>query len=205
MTTPKVRGISPNTFERLIIDSGAIYKNFVDKSHLGTFVGATRGGNVFKVETEIRTMPIDGALGAVKGADRITGVVATINANFLEITKELLALSQPGADIDAIGSTHNKISRDRDIANSDYISSLAIVGNVSGSGEPVICVIKNALSDGKLDVSFVDKEEGAPTVTFMAHFSVDDLLTEPWEIHWPICSSSSSSTSSSASSSASAS
>jgi hypothetical protein len=201
----KQTGISHDTYKRLMIDSGAVYKNFVNASNLGTLIGATRGGNVFKVESDIREMPVDGAHGPVKGSKRLLGVKASIEANFIELTKEIIQFGLPGSDLDAVSTTHNKATRDREITGSDYISSIAIVGNVTGSTNYVICVIKNAMSDGKFDMSFKDKEEGVIKANFEAHFDVDDLTTEPWEIHWPVISSASTSTSSSASSSASAS
>jgi hypothetical protein len=146
-------------------------------------------------------MEFDGVPGPMIGGERVVGINATISAAFVEISKELLALAQPGSDIDAVGATHNKISRDRDITAADYLGNLAIVGNVSGSSEYVICVIKNALSDGKLEISMADKDESAPKLTFKAHYDISDLNTEPWAIYYPIVGSASASSSSSASAS----
>jgi hypothetical protein len=198
-------GVRADTYKRIIIDSGAVYKNFVSVSSLGTLIGATRGGNVFKVETEQRLMEVDGAHGPVKGGKRNTNIVVTLTANFIEITKELLAMTQPGSSTTAVGTTHNKITRTADILAADYVTNVAIVGNVTGTTEYVVCVVKNTLADGSLEVSFTDKDEGVIAANFIGHFDPDALDTEPWDIYWPIVSSSSSSSSSSASSSASAS
>lgn len=194
-------GVRSDTYKRIMIDSGAVYKNFVSVSSLGTLIGATRGGNVFKVETEQRLMEVDGAHGPVKGGKRNVGVVVTLEAKFIEITKELLLMTEPGSVETAVGATHNKITRTADILAADYIGNIAIVGNVTGTSAYVVCVLKNGLGDGKLEMGFTDKDEGSIPVTFTGHFDPDALDVEPWDVYWPIVSSSSSSSSSSASAS----
>jgi len=181
-------GITSSTTQRLFIDAGAVYKNYGESGE--TLLGATRGGNQFKIETEIRTMEFDGAHGPVKGAERIVGHIATITANFVEITEEVLLLSLPGATAadypDTPSKTHDLITRAADIASGDYITNIAIVGkNTQSSTNDVICVVENALSDGNLELGFTDKDESVMTVTFKAHFDAADLTTEPWKIYNP--------------------
>jgi hypothetical protein len=181
-------GITAETYERLVIDAGAVYKDFVDMDNFGTLLGATRGGSVFAVETEIRDMPVDGAKGPVKGGQRITKVVATLEANFIESTTEIFKRALPGASATSyptVTPTHDEIKRTLEISSADYLTNVVIVGQVSGSAEPVVLMLKNAMSDGKLNMSLVDNDETANKVKFTGHFDPDSLTDEPWRIYQP--------------------
>lgn len=90
-------GVSTDSADRLLIDAGAIYFNFIDADSPGTLLGATRGGNSFELARTIRRMEADGAKGPVKGLRRIEEVVATIKANMLELTAENLRRAIAGA------------------------------------------------------------------------------------------------------------
>ena len=90
-------GISTDTPDRLLIDSGAVYLGFHDADSPGTLLGATRGGNSFELTRTIRRIDPDGARGPVKGFRRIEEVVAVIKANMLELTAENLRRAIAGA------------------------------------------------------------------------------------------------------------
>jgi len=187
----KKHGVTANTFTRFVIDSGAVYKNWGEAGE--ALIGATRGGNSFKIETEQRQMEVDGSIGDVKGDKRIIRVTATITANFVELSKALFLLANPGAtaaDYPATeGKTHDLITRARDILTSDYVTNVAIVGNSTYSATGYIIVkLANALADGNLELGFTDREESVIPVTFKAHFDPASLGTEPWSIYNPILS-----------------
>jgi len=181
-------GVTTNTEKRLVVDSGAVYKNYGEAGE--ALLGATRGGNVFTVEQEIREMPVDGAKGMVKGFRRITKVNAIIVANFVEMSKEILQLCLVGSDIadypSTPGKTHDQITRALEIALGDYLTNIAIVGEVTGNDTyPVVCIIKNALGDGNCEIAHTDNDESVLGITFKAHFDSADLDDEPWEIRFP--------------------
>jgi hypothetical protein len=182
-------GVTASSFTRFIIDAGAVYKNYGESGE--TLLGATRGGNSFKIETEQRAMGVDGAIGEVKGSKRIVNVAATITANFVELSKALFLLANPGAtsaDYPAtLGKTHDLITRANDLATSDYLTNVAIVGNSTYSTTGYIIVkLLNVLSDGNLEIGFNDKDEAVVPITFKAHFDPSTLSTEPWAIYNPI-------------------
>jgi hypothetical protein len=154
-------------------------------------LGATRGGNSFKIETEQRTMEVDGAIGMVKGGQRIVGVKATITANFVEMSKALFLLANPGAtaaDFPATeGKTHDLITRARDLLTTDHVTNIAIVGNSTYSTTGYVVVkLYNALADGNVELGFNDKDESVVPVTFQAFFDPTTLSTEPWAIYNPV-------------------
>jgi len=95
-------GLSAGTGSRLVLDSGAVYRNFVSMDNLGTLVGATRGGNQYKVDRTIREVAVDGGLGKYKGLRRRSAVAVELVANMLEFTVENMLLSLAGSI-----ATHN--------------------------------------------------------------------------------------------------
>jgi hypothetical protein len=183
-------GVTENTVKKIMIDAGALYFNYGESTE--QLVGATRGGCTFAVETEYREMPMDGAKGPVKGGRRITRVVARITANVLEWNAELLAKALPGATIQDYGTTLSpeweRVTRALTLTDANYMVNVAIVGQVSGSSDPVVCGIKNAIADGNLEIATIDNDESAPTVQFTGHFTPADLNSEPWWIDYPVVS-----------------
>jgi len=182
----RYHGITDDTYRRLIIDAGAVYLNYGETDE--RLIGATRGGNSFAVETEYREMVVDGAKGPVKGSRRITRVVAKLTANIIEFTPEVWVLMFPGStqeDYPEVTPTHTQIKRALAISDDDYPVNIALVGQVSGSEDAIVCIINNPLVDSNIEVGMADNDEGVVAVTFTAHFDPDTLDTEPWEIRWP--------------------
>jgi len=183
-----VHGITTETVKRFLIDAGAVYLNYEEADE--RLLGATRGGNQFVVEQDVREIEMDGAKGPVKGARRIIEVRAKIVANLLELTAENLQKILAGSTKEDYpsgeGKTHDKITRNTDISDSDYLVNVALVGQVSGSDNNFIGIIKNALATENMELSTEAREEGVLEVTFEGHFDPADLDTEPWEIRFPV-------------------
>ncbi|MBA7557192.1 hypothetical protein ES705_49934 [subsurface metagenome] len=72
-----------------------------------------------------------------------------------------------------------------EITDTDYIENVAIVGNVSGKTNPIICIVKNALADAGFSISTAPRDEAVPVIIFTGHYDPDDLDKEPWEIRYP--------------------
>lgn len=184
-------GITANTYKYFAIDQGAVYVNYGEAGQ--ALLGATRGGNTFTVEQDMRNMEVDGAKGEVKGGKRITAVRPIIVANFVEIDKTILNYAFPGSTVADYPSTpaktHDGITRDIAIATTDYLTNIAIVGECSGTSTGYIeCVISNVLSEGNFEMSWAPNDESVIAVTFKGHFDPSDLETEPWTIRFPVIS-----------------
>lgn len=183
----KTHGITKETVNRFIVDAGAVYVNLGETDQRP--IGATRGGSTFTVEQDVRVIEMDGAKGEVKGARRVIEVHVRLTANLLEMTSENFQLALAGAEAapypDATAATHDSITRTRDILASDYIENIALVGKISGTDENIICICKNALADGNLEIGTADKEEGTLEIQFTGHFDPENLDVEPWEIRFP--------------------
>ena len=180
----RYHGVTTETVKRLFVDAGAVYLNYDELDE--RLLGATRGGNTFTIEQDVREIEVDGARGPVKGLRRIIEVRAQIVANLLEMTTENLKAALAGATVDEnTNTTHDIITRELTIKDSDYLKNVALVGEISGSQEPVICIVKNALADGNFSVNTADKDEAGIEVTFTGHFDPENLDEEPWEIRFP--------------------
>jgi len=84
----------------------------------------------------------------------------------------------------ATPGTHTTITGG-DIADADYIENVAIVGNVSGTTNPVICIVKNVIANTGFSLATAPRDEAVPSIVFTGHYLPDDLDTEPWEVRWP--------------------
>lgn len=187
-------GITANSTKTFIIDAGACYLNY---GLVGErILGATSGGSTFTIEVEMRDMEIDGTIVPVKGTRRMTSAVPTVVVRLLECSKENLMLAlagSTGVDWSETGSapfTHDKITRNRNIALADYVTNIALIGKVNGSADVFIGILNNALAGGGLEFSMEDESEAVLEVTFTGHIDAsaiqdDGTVLEPWEIRMP--------------------
>lgn len=188
-------GITSDSYKRLIIDSGAVYKDFTSQAVPGTLLGATRGGSTFTIEQEIKDMAVDGAKGPVKGGRRITRVNVKLVCNFIEHSADLWQHALPGSEYESdfattyppapVDDTHVEFRRRLEIALSDYITNVVIIGQITGTDQAVVCGLKNGLADGNFEMAFVDNEETGLSVQFTGHFRPDCLDEEPWILWYP--------------------
>ena len=184
----RAHGVSANTYKKFVVDSGAVYYNYTTSPVL---VGATRSGNTFTVETDYRDMVADGAKGPVKGGRRIVGVVATLTVNLLEMSTAMLTKILTGSAATDYpttpGKTHDKIVRSLAITDANYLTDIALVGEVTGGGaNPAVFIIYNPICDGNFEMGLTDNEESVIAATFKGHFSPAAMDTEPWEIRFPV-------------------
>jgi hypothetical protein len=186
-------GLTKETVDRFVIDAGAVYLNLGEAEE--RLLGATRGGNEFTIDQDIKLIEIDGVKGATMGARRIVESNATLKVNLLELTTENIMLAIAGADatdytdpsIEPAPATasHDRIRRTRNLSDMDFVKSISVVGKISGSAENIIVTIYNALSDDSFELAFEDREEGVLEITFTAHYDPENVEEEPWSIDFP--------------------
>ena len=203
----KKTGITQDTYQKLILDAGVVYADYGISGKQATILGATRGGSEFNVETEYKQVEVDGAPGPVVGDQRIVSVTATLTANFIEMSRQLLAMAVPGVEtvgnsaqintpmnnpydeagilIDNVNYYEIKRKLEKTLPNFRYFDNIVIAAELSGSKRPVICGIKNAIANSNLQLSFADKDESVLAITFRGSFDPNDLTEEPWFIRYP--------------------
>ena len=95
-------GVSANTPKNIMFGAGTIHKGLKYTSNAWNFddtiVGATSGGSKLSIAPEITNVEVDGALVKTKGLTVKTGETATMEINFIELTKDIIKAATIGAD-----------------------------------------------------------------------------------------------------------
>lgn len=177
-------GFNEKTMDHLVLDAGAVYKNFGLSDQ--AIIGATSGGNEFDAKAKIRQIQVDGVKAAnAKGMEVVDSVTTTLKCSFLEMTEEILKAALI-ADIDtATDPNYDIITGKIVIEDSDYIKNLAWVGTLSGSNKPVVIVIYNALCLDGLQLKTQDSKDNVLDVTFTAHADPSTPKDLPYKIYYP--------------------
>lgn len=185
--------ITQETVNSMILDAGVVYLNY---GLIGEkILGATEGGNTFKVEREIKTISVDGARGKVRGLRRLISENASITTNLKELNARTVQIALAGSkvtevkDVTLLTKIGEKVTPGSSGSTfdyeSDYLKNIAIVASVSGSKKPVIITIHNVLSDGEFSIGLVDTEEAVVAVTFSAHYDPFDMDVPIYDIVFP--------------------
>lgn len=176
-------GFTSETLKHLLIDAGAIYKNYGLATE--ALIGATSGGNEFNVTPKTRDIKADGLKGVVKGLTHLTNIDVTLKVNMLEVTTDVLKMALM-ADVDsATDPDYDIITGKTDIALTDYIDNIALVGKISGSQKPIIIILKNALSSDGIKFSNKDAVDNIIPITFTASIDPSTPTLSPYEIRYP--------------------
>lgn len=187
----KTTGFTNNSTNHFIVDAGAVYLNVEFDETTGEFtgdlLGATSGGNEFVVNQEVREIEVDGLKGRGKGLQAVTFMNPDLTVNLKELSAKNLATVIAGGTINAdeeeTNEFYNVLTSKGKIEDSDYIDSVALVGNVTGSSKPIVIVLYNVLSIEGLEMSFEDDNEVVVPVTFGGHY--DETQEVPYKIYLP--------------------
>lgn len=186
-------GFNAETKDKLLTGAGAYFKNFVygedtyeSAKAAGKLVGATQGGGEFKATPSIRQIEVDGVAGKAKGLEVIDSWEVSMAMNLLETTEESLKMSLGIASIDSeTDGSYHIIQGNNMIGDEHYIDNITYVGTITGSNEPVIIQVFNALSSDGLTLKTEDKKEAVLAVTVYGHYTEEDLDNPPFKIYYP--------------------
>lgn len=186
-------GLTTNTPERLLLDSGVFLKGaFRTKAEIVTALadasknlGATNGGGSFNAVPEIRQVAVDGGITNIKDLTIIDSWNVTMVANVKEMTVNNIRLAL-GATTATTTTTSDftTIVGNNEFATADY-SDITWVGKLKGHSNPVIIIIKNAISTNGLNLTVADKDEATIAITLTACYDLANLDTVPFEILYP--------------------
>lgn len=182
-------GVTKNTPQNILFGAGTIHKNLKYTGSAWNFeesiVGATSGGSKLSIIPEITKIEADGALVAAKGLSVKTGETASMEINFLEITKDILKASVIGKDGTSEDTKFDLIESKPNIEEGDYWENIAFVGKTL-DGRNIIAILNNALCTSGLELEGANKEGAKPAITFESHADLDsDLDTLPYKIYYP--------------------
>lgn len=151
-----------------------------------SIIGATNGGSKLTITPEITKVEADGAFVAVKGLTVKTGEAATIEINFIELTKEIIKAATIGKDGESEdASNYDLIESKANIEEGDYFENIAFVGQTL-EGKNIIVILENAICTSGLELAGENKSGTVATVTFESHAELSsDLDTLPYKIYYP--------------------
>lgn len=175
-------GYTASTPNHLLIDAGALYKNYGVVGE--ALIGATSGGNEFEIKTKTRSIKCDGIKSTAKGLTQITDVEVTLKTNMLEVTEDIIKMAVMGV-VDTTGVDYDVITGKTTILDTDYLTNVALVGTLSGSAKPVVIILKNALSDGNLKFKTEDNKDNVLPITFIGNIDPLTPTVLPYEIRFP--------------------
>lgn len=186
-------GYTEATPKSLLMDAGAFFKNFdVEKDDFdsavvaGKLLGATKDGGEFSAVPTVRQIEVDGIKGKAKGLEVIDAWDVYLKANVLEIKRETLAAALCASETDEASNTkYDIITAKNGIELTDYIDNVTWVGTLSGSDEPVIIQVFNAINTDGLKLTTKDKDQAVIAMTFYGHYTQKDLNTPPFKILYP--------------------
>lgn len=176
-------GYATATLKHLMIDSGALYKNYGEVSE--ALLGATSGGNEFKVSVKTREISVDGLQGKVKGLTKKVSTDVTLKANMLEVSADTLKIALMGAIDTSTDEDYDIITDKSEILDTDYIGNIAIVGKISGSNLPIVIILKNVLSTDGITINNKDATDNTLPVVFQASIDPLNPTVSQYEIRYP--------------------
>jgi hypothetical protein len=182
-------GVSTNTPKNILFGAGTIHKNLKYTGSTWNFteslMGATSGGSKLSIVPEVTNVEVDGALVKAKGLTVKTGETATMEINFIELTKDIIKAATFGKDGTSEDTAYDLIEGKAQIAEGDYFENIAFVGQTL-DGRKVIAILDNALCTSGFEQEGKNKEGTIGKYTFECHANLDsDLDTLPWHIYYP--------------------
>lgn len=182
-------GVSANTPKNIMFGAGTIHKGLKYSTTWNfdeTIVGATSGGSKLSIVPEIVNVEVDGALVKTKGLNVKTGETATMEINFIELTKDIIKAATIGEDgTSEDTANYDVIESKAAIAEGDYWENIAFVGKTL-DGKNIIAILDNALCTSGFEQEGKNKEGAIGKYTFECHAELDsDLDTLPWHIYYP--------------------
>lgn len=188
-------GFTENTSKNLLLDAGAFFKNFdVKNDTFATAVtakkllGATKGGGEFNAKPTVRAIEVDGVKGEAKGLKVVDDWAVSIKASVIEVTSDVIvaALGMATSATASEKTGYNKITGNSSIADTDYIDNITWVGTLTGSEDPVIIQVYNALSTEGLSLKVEQKNNATVELSFVGHYDPAALDTPPFAIFTPV-------------------
>lgn len=186
-------GLNADTPKNLLLDTGAFFVNFdintdTYESAKAKLLGATAGGGKFDFKVNYRDVKADGVKGAVKGLKFVESWEISMGAGLLEFKKDIFehALGAVKTSSTTVNTkNYTKIEGSNVLEDSMYLDNITWIGTLSGSEEPVIIQIFNALNGEGLSFEPKDNDDIVCELNFIGHSTVTTLDTPPFAIYYP--------------------
>ncbi len=172
--------INTTEVQKIQIDHGIVYVDYGETSQ--RLLAPTRGGGEFKATVTVRDIEFDGRNGKTAGMQVIEENAASLAVTLLGMTQENLRLAIPGAKAaadDTTGAIKNpKVGI---IADDKYWKNIVMFAKTL-DGKYKKITIFNPMSEGELSIKTQHKAEGELGIELVAHYTLDDLDGDLWEV-----------------------
>lgn len=186
----KFTKVKKTTPQELQLNAGIILKEFNPSSPVvdsSAIFAATSGGVSFSDKIEFVDMfeDIDNMPKNTMEGKQINSREVTLSGTFLTITPEIAKSLMAAGDISTSDTTH---IIPRDTLTKEDFDDFWWVGDYSdknGNTNGGYCAvhIMNALSTDGLNIQSGDKAKGQFSVTYTAHYSIENIDTVPYELY----------------------
>lgn len=182
-------GVTENTPKNVLLGAGTYMKGlkYEGNKWSGTIIGATSGGGKVSIKGEFTDIELDGALVKFKGQTVKVGGTASIEANFAEISPEILKTATLFKEGTSDADGYTMLVDKANISADDYVEGFGFVGKTADGSKDIIVVFENGLCTSGLELEGKNKEASVVKLTIDAYANNEgDLDTLPVKIYYPV-------------------
>ena len=177
---PTVTNLTKKQVENIQIDEGLVFVDYGEATERK--LAPTRGGGEFRATASIRNIEFDGRSGATAGTQVIEEQEAILKVVSLCMSQEELLFAMPFARKQGEGEDMViKNPKCGIIPESAYCKNITMFAKlVSGKYKKI--TIYHPMSENGLTVKAAPKAEGEISLEIRAHYTIDDLNGDLWEV-----------------------
>ena len=183
-------GVTAKTPKNILFGAGTIHRGLKYEGNAwntaASIVGATSGGSKFSIIPTVTPVSVDGVNVRMKGLDKKTEEKATMEGNFIELSKGVIQAATFGKIGVSEDTKYDLIESKADIEEGDYWDNIAFVGKTLEDDMDIIVIMDNALCTSGLDMEGKAKEGAIGKFIFECNAELEsDGDTLPWRIYYP--------------------
>lgn len=176
---PTVTNLTKKQVESIQIDEGLVFVDFGEETERK--LAPTRGGE-FSATASIRNIEFDGRSGATAGTQVIEEQEAILKVVSLCMSQEELLFAMPFARTEGEGDSMKiKNPKCGIIPETAYCKNITMFAKLI-SGKHKKITIYNPMSENGLTVKAAPKAEGEISLEIRAHYKIDNLNGDLWEV-----------------------
>lgn len=163
MSAYRNNGITQNTPKRMSLNAGTIHFGLEYTADTGwnfeeSLVCATQGGNKFTYNEAIEQIEVDNAFVPIEGLDIKYGDSATLEANAIEITEDIIQKALHLAEDSNAGIDGYKLFKNQStLPKGAYVQNVGFVSETTG-GKPIIIIMDLGIITSGLELDAKSKQ-----------------------------------------------
>ena len=181
-------GITADTPKNVLLGAGTYMKGmkFEGNKWSGTIIGATNGGGKVTIKGEFTDLELDGALVKFKGQTVKQGGTANIEANFAEVSGDVLKMATLFAEGTSDAEGYTMLVDKANISENDYVEGFGFVGKTADGSRDIVVIFEYGLCVSGLELEGKNKEQSVIKLSIDAYANNEgDLDTLPVKIYYP--------------------